>query len=45
MHEACHRTSDRAAYNAQGGSPLQLRALAYNVSGDSGSIIGTYCRT
>ncbi|WP_080716300.1 YybH family protein [Xanthomonas arboricola] len=36
------REAIRAAYNGQGGSSLRLRALAYDVSGDSGSIIGTY---
>lgn len=36
------RDAIRAAYDGQGGSALRLRALAYDVSGDSGSIIGTY---
>lgn len=36
------REAIRVIYNGQGGSPLRLRALAYDVSGDSGSIIGTY---
>lgn len=36
------RRSIRAAYEGQGGSPLRLRALAYDIGDASGSIIGVY---
>ncbi|WMJ71529.1 SgcJ/EcaC family oxidoreductase [Stenotrophomonas sp. 24(2023)] len=36
------REAIRNAYRGQGGSPLRLRALAYDTGGNSGAIIGTY---
>ena len=36
------RAAIRAAYEGQGGGPLQLRALAFATEGTSGYIIGAY---